>query len=165
LFTTTFQALERYEISAGDVFISIAGVNLGVAGVFRPDFTDGTILTENAAKIRMAMDDIPEYVSMQINGPTIQRQILEEKGIGAGVPKLALFRIQQFLISWPDRKEQLRIVDRLQACEDSLRKTQEGLAKLRSLKAALMQDLLSGRKRVTDLLASKPRREKVYAGQ
>jgi type I restriction enzyme, S subunit len=148
----TFQVLERYEISDGDVFISIAGVNLGVAGVFRADSIARTILTENAAKLRIVTDDVPEYLCRQVNGPIVQRQILEEKGIGAGVPKLALFRIQQLLVPFPDRQEQLRIIRQLQVCDNLLRQKQDGLAKLRSLKTALMQDLLTGKKRVTALL-------------
>jgi type I restriction enzyme S subunit len=53
LYANTFHRLERYEINGGDVFISIAGVNLGVAGVYRPDFDDRAILTENAAKLTL----------------------------------------------------------------------------------------------------------------
>jgi type I restriction enzyme S subunit len=152
LFAKTFRMLERYEITDGDVFISIAGVNLGVTGVFRPDFDDRTILTENAARIHILTDELPEYLAMQINGFTVQRQILEDKGIGAGVPKLALFRIQQFLIPWPTREEQLQIVRRLQLFDGSMQKQKDELRKMRSLKTALMQDLLTGKKRVTALL-------------
>jgi len=152
LFEKTFKMLERYEIIEGDVFISIAGVNLGVAGVFRPNFEDRTILTENAAKVYILTDDIPEYLVMQINGPTVQRQILEDKGIGAGVPKLALFRIKQFLIPWPSREEQQQIVRRLQFINIYIQHQKDIYRKLRSLKTALMQDLLTGRKRVTPLM-------------
>jgi len=148
----TFRVLERYEIADGDVFISIAGVNLGVAGVFRPDFEDRTILTENAARIHIVTDELPEYLALQLNGTTVQRQILENKGIGAGVPKLALFRIQQFLIPWPSKEEQLQIVRRLQAFNSSMHKEKDELGKIRFLKTALMQDLLKGRKRVTALM-------------
>ena len=149
----TFRVLERYEITAGEVFISIAGVNLGVAGVFRPTFDDRTILTENAARIHILKDTVPEYLAMQLNGPTVQRQILEDKGIGAGVPKLALFRIQQFIILWPSQEEQLQIVRQFQFFNVSVQKHKEKLKKMRSLRTALMQDLLTGKKRVTPLLA------------
>lgn len=91
LFPKTFRILERYEIVGGDVFVSIAGVNLGIAGVFRPTIPDQTILTENAAKI------------------------------------------------------QLRIVKVLKQFEGSLADQDQNLSKLRSLKTALMQDLLTGK--------------------
>ena len=152
LFPKTFRVLERYEINDGDVFISIAGVNLGTAGVFRPTIADRTILTENAVKIRFLSDDIPEYLAIQINGPLIQKQILEDKGIGAGVPKLALYRVQQFDVPWPTKDEQSVIVERLRQFEESVTQREETLAKLRALKTALMQDLLTGEIRVTPLL-------------
>jgi type I restriction enzyme S subunit len=156
LFLKTFRVLERYEIRDGDIFISIAGVNLGVAGVFRPDFEDHVILTENAAKICVTANEVPEYISWQINGPIIQRQIAAEKGVGAGVPKLALFRIQQLLMVFPDPDEQARIVTRLQAHENGITKTNGRFLKLELLKTALMQDLLTGKKRVTPLLELEP---------
>ena len=81
-----------------------------------------------------------------------QRQILEDKGIGAGVPKLALFRIQQFLIPWPSKEEQLKIVTQFRAFKGTMYEQTTKLTKLRSLKTALMQDLLTPKHRVTALL-------------
>lgn len=152
LFPSTFRLLERYEILSGDIFISIAGVNLGTAGVFRPDFTERTILTENAAKIRFVTDEHPEYVAIQLNGPVVQQQIIEAKGVGAGVPKLALFRIQQLQMCWPTNEEQMQIVRRLAHFENCIMGQEGTLAKHRALKTALMHDLLTGNKRVTLLL-------------
>lgn len=153
LYPKTFRLLERYEITDGDVFISIAGVNLGVAGVFRPDFDERTILTENAAKLRLVTDEIPEYLSIQLNGPLVQKQILGDKGIGAGVPKLALHRIQGFDFPWPTKDEQAEIIARLAQLENCMNEQQSALKKLRSLKTALMQDLLTGKVPVTPLLS------------
>ncbi len=152
LFPETFRLLERYEIKDGDVFLSIAGVNLGVAGVFRPDFKERTILTENSAKLSLVTDEIPEYLSIQLNGPFIQKQILEVKGIGAGVPKLALHRIQSFDFPWPTRNEQVKIVKLINQTENYIEVQYCALKKLHSLKTALMQDLLTGKRRVTALL-------------
>ena len=152
LFPKTFRILEQYEIINGDVFISIAGVNLGVAGVFRPDFEDRTILTENAAKLHIVSAGIPEYLSIQLNGPLIQKQILEDKGIGAGVPKLALYRIRSFYFPWPTKDEQIEIVKQLGQFECCMNENHGTLVKLRRLKTALMQDLLTGKVRITPLL-------------
>jgi type I restriction enzyme S subunit len=148
----TFRILERYEIVNGDVFISIAGVNLGVAGVFRPVINDRTILTENAAKLSLITDESPEYFAQQINGPLIQKEILEDKGIGAGVPKLALHRIASFAFPWPSKDEQELIVSHLSRLQIGVEEQQQSLTKLRATKNALMQDLLTGKKRVTPLL-------------
>ena len=143
-----------YPNHTGIVFLlkRVTCSHLGVAGVFRPSFDDQTILTENAARIHVLTGEIPEYLAMQINGSIVQRKILEEKGIGAGVPKLALFRIQQFLIPWPSKKEQGRIVEKLEFLENSIQRQKEEFRKSTFLKIGLMQDLLTGNVRVTALL-------------
>lgn len=153
LHPSTFSILKRYEINDGDVFISIAGVNLGVAGVFRPYNTDRVILTENAAKISIHHDDVPEFVSAQINGPIVQRQIAAEKGVGAGVPKLALCRIQSLIFPWPHPSEQEGILERIESIEFLQEVDRVNLIKLQKLKRGLMHDLLTGERRVTPLLA------------
>ena len=53
--------------------------------------------------------------------------------------------------------EQLRIASILDASTDKITEFQKRLAKLHALKTALMQDLLTGRKRVTSLLTSAPK--------
>jgi type I restriction enzyme, S subunit len=59
--------------------------------------------------------------------------------------------------------EQTEIVDRLRRHGDGLRTMRAALNKLRCLKVGVMQDLLTGKKRVTPLLASEPMREKMHA--
>jgi len=67
------------------------------------------------------------------------------------------------MMAVPQREEQTRIVIRLDATEAQIDSDKKRVAKLRSIKTALMQDLLSGRKRVTALLEPEPKREKMYA--
>jgi type I restriction enzyme S subunit len=67
------------------------------------------------------------------------------------------------LIALPEKNEQARIVSRLDTSEAQIDANKKKAAKLRSLKTALMQDLLTGKKRVTPLLESEPKREKIYA--
>ena len=55
-------------------------------------------------------------------------------------------------IALPKKREQGRIVERLDAAETEIAINKKSAAKLRSLKSGLMQDLLTGRKRVTSLL-------------
>ncbi len=146
----TFWALQRYEIVEPDIYISIAG-SIGYAGVFRPPSMtlDRTILTENAARMKAKSDANPEFVVFQMNHDRVQRQIEVEKGTGGGVPKLALFRIESLLLAWPSVCEQMRIADRVTRLEKHVVSEIESLNKLRTLKKGLMDDLLSGKVRVT----------------
>lgn len=58
-------------------------------------------------------------------------------------------------IAIPEKDEQERIVSRLDALEAQIDVNRKRAAKLQSLKTALMQDLLTGKKRVTTLLETK----------
>jgi type I restriction enzyme S subunit len=58
--------------------------------------------------------------------------------------------------------EQIAIRERLESHLKQLYQTEILSRKLRSVRTALMQDLLTGKKRVTTLLASEPKREKMY---
>ena len=149
----TFAALQRYEIKDGDLYISIAG-SLGYAGVFRDFSSYRVILTENAARIRIRSGFEPDYLSAQINGPLVQPQIDAEAGVGSGVPKLALYRIEGLRIPRPDETEQMEILKRLRALNSPISDSERILAKLRRLKSGLMHDLLTGRVPVTPLLAN-----------
>lgn len=143
----TFKALERYEIYEGNLFISIAG-SLGYAGVFRPSDTKRTILTENAARIVVLDNTVPEFMALQINSSVIQRQIGAEKGTGGGVPNLALFRVENLLLAFPTTDEQKRIVNILDAHDTRIRAEEAYRDKLKQVKKGLMADLLTGRVRV-----------------
>ncbi len=152
----TFSALKRYEIQPGDLYISIAG-SIGYVGVHRPKDSAGirTILTENAARIIVQTDDIPEFLALAMNAFSVQAQIEVEKGTGGGVPKLALFRIESLRVALPRPDEQASIIERATSIDRRISHEYRGLAKTKLKKAGLMDDLLTGRVRVTPLLGLK----------
>lgn len=140
---STFKAIERYEIHKNNLFISIAG-SLGYVGVFRTKYQQQrTILTENAARIVLHDDSLPEFVAYQMNNSVVQKQIEAEKGTGGGVPKLALFRIENLLLTFPPREEQEKIVAILQTLDEAIACTSSLIIKLKQTKAGLLQDLLT----------------------
>lgn len=144
--------IARYTISSRDVYISIAGT-IGVSGMVPADL-DGAQLTENAAKISVHNEAhlMPEFLSLLVPSRIVQNQIAAVKGIGGGVPKLALFRIEGLLIPVPAREEQEQIVRRYSSIDEALVSVNASLSTLLAMKSALMSDLLTGRKRVTDAL-------------
>ena len=149
---STFKTLARYEIKTGDIAVSIAG-SLGYFATVSPPDGIRTILTENAARIVSDNTVDPYFLSTMLNSQIVQRQIEEEKGTGGGVPKLALFRIETLCVPLPsEMDEQRRIYESLESNEAAILKNLESLYKLRSLKTALMQDLLTGKVSVTPLL-------------
>ncbi len=142
-------AIKRYTISSRDIYISIAGT-LGVVGTV-PAELDGAFLTENAAKIVL----IPvgpvcrDFLQLVLASDIGQRQVKEETGTGAGVPKLALFRIESILVPVPPMAEQESVCKIVSGVSAVLEKTLREHEELAKLKAGLLQDLLTGKVRVT----------------
>ena len=77
---------------------------------------------------------------------------LKKYAAATGVPSLNRNFIHPLTIIKPSFKEQKRITAILDSASIGLDREQTNLTKLRSLKTALMQDLLTGKKRVTALL-------------
>lgn len=145
----TFSALRRYEIQEGHLFISIAG-SIGHVGVYRSKLPNlRTILTENAARLVPFEGDIPEFIAIQANGDSVQKQIGIEKGTGGGVPKLALFRIERLQFVWPSIEEQERITQAMKKVNRQVDSERIQLDKFKKFKKGLMNDLLTGRVRVS----------------
>jgi type I restriction enzyme S subunit len=138
-------AIKNYRIRHNDIFISVAGT-LGVVGRV-PKSLDDANLTENADRITGIKCDV-DYLMYYLLGASIQNEIDAIRTVGAQ-PKLALGRIKTFEVLLPrSRDEQaavsgaLRDVDRL---IDSLNRL---IAKRRSIKQGMMQELLTGRTRL-----------------
>lgn len=142
---STFQKLKNYSISTKDVYISIVGSLLGIAGTIPPQL-DGAILTENAAKL-CNLKVNKEFLFYFLNSNIIQKQITSYRS-NAGKPKLALFRIGKFIVFLPSLKEQNEIVSILSNIDSYLKTQQEYKSNLEILKKGLMQKLLTGQIRV-----------------
>ena len=139
----------RYTISKEDIYISIAGT-LGIVGTVPPEL-DGAQLTENAARIiindKRYMNR--DFVKIAMKAECCQAQFGKLKGIGGGVPKLALFRIEQVRLPLPNQQEQQEIVDVLESIGAYHSTLRARLDAGHRLKLALMSVLLTGELRVT----------------
>ena len=80
-----------------------------------------------------------------------------------GTKRFDIKELFDVIMPVPRHDEQTGIVVRLDAAEAPINYNRKVAAKLRSIKAGLMQDLLIGRRRVTRLLESEPKRERIYA--
>ena len=145
LLPETQKAIERYTISSDDVYISIAG-SVGLAGLI-PVELDGANLTENAAKLCNLRRVAKEFLAYTLNSFLVQKQIHGFVG-KAQQPKLALFRIEKIKIPLPPLFEQQKIAEILSTVDKRLELLKDKKEKLERVKKGLMNDLLTGKKRV-----------------
>jgi type I restriction enzyme, S subunit len=90
-------------------------------------------------------------------------QIHKRMNSNTGVPTLGVQFLTAIPIRRPEPDEQHRIARVLSQSETLIETERKSLRKLRSLKTALMQELLTGEKRVTPLLKLEPKSQRTYA--
>lgn len=142
------RAIWRYTISASDIFISIAG-SVGLVATV-PQSLEGAYLTENAAKICIndpsTLDTM--YLLALLRSGSLAEQIAKHKGVGGGVPKLALFRIEDLDIPVPDVPVQIEIGETYQSLRAGVEAARAAVRQLEATRMIVMADLLSGRVRM-----------------
>ena len=122
-----------------------------------PSILDGAQLTENAAKIVLTDKKVrKDFLKFFFSSPYYPPQLHRVMGIGGGVPKLALHRIEGFQILIMPEKEQLRVVEKASAITEVIANEKTALTKYRNLKASLMQVLLTGKVDVSPLIEEQP---------
>lgn len=144
----------RTSVVAGDLLISITA-DLGIIAIIPDDFEQAYV-NQHIALVRLTKSKIdPRFVGWflaSLGGQT-QFEKLNESGAKAG---LNLSTVKNLLIPKMEIIEQSRIAAILDAGTQKATDLQQRLTKLRFIKIALMQDLLTGRKRVTALLPPIP---------
>ena len=112
-----------------------------------PPELDGANLTENADRITDILCS-QAYLLQCSDGTTNSKTIESLRTVGAQ-PKLALARIRKFTIPLPPTKaEQAAIAEALSDVDALLGSLEQLLAKKRDLKQGVMQELLTGKKRL-----------------
>ena len=133
--------IRNYKISKNDLYVTIAGT-LGKFGAI-PDHLDNAQLTENAAKIsNIDSNSIDKYYLLYfLNSQLMKKQIYREIGIGGGVPKLALHRIEKLEIDYPSLVYQQKIAKILSTCDTVISQTEQVIKKSEAIKQGMMTDL------------------------
>jgi type I restriction enzyme S subunit len=92
-----------------------------------------------------------EFLSIWVNSDQGKKQVLEGQG-GLAQQRFNIGEMRALLVKVSDISEQERIANLLILQNSAIEDLVKNQHKLRSLKTALMQDLLTGKKRVTSLL-------------
>ena len=141
----------RTAVQAGDLLISVTA-DLGIVGVIPKGFVEGYV-NQHIALVRLLPPDVSaRFVGWFLSSWEGRAQFdrLNESGAKAG---LNLPTVRSLLFPRPnDVDEQHRIAVAIDACVRTADQHACSLQKLRALKRGLMQDLLTGDRRVTALL-------------
>lgn len=101
LLPETQKLIKRYIVDEGDVCITVVGANIGDIGIVPPQL-DKANLTENANKLLIKSKDrlLNYFLCYQMRSDFVQQQI-NKRIMAVGVPKLAIFRVQELEILLP----------------------------------------------------------------
>ncbi|MDB9508008.1 restriction endonuclease subunit S [Microcystis aeruginosa CS-338/01] len=145
-------ALNKSRLSVGDLVTVRTGYP-GNTAVITPEL-DGS----NCVDIVISRPDSrrvrSNYLALWINSNFGKKQILEGQG-GLAQQHFNVGEVRKLLVKVPRINEQIRIEDLLLLQGREVFKLQSQLQKLKLQKTGLMQDLLTGKVRVTDLLNQK----------
>lgn len=136
--------LKRYIVEKGNVCITVVGINIGDIGIV-PDELHLANLTENANKLLINDESILSnfYLCFALQSNYVQQQI-NKRTMAVGVPKLALYRIQQLEILIPPVELQNQFAERIQAIEAQKTIAQEQLKQAENLFNSLLQKAFKG---------------------
>lgn len=140
----------RTQVQQGDLLISVTA-DLGIIGVIPTNIGIGYV-NQHIALARLDSERVSSrFVGWFLGGHQGRNQFdkLNESGAKAG---LNLPTVRSLLFPSPSLAEQTRIAVMLDSNVEALTHGIDTLRKLRHLKTALMQDLLTGKVRVTPLL-------------
>lgn len=145
-----FREMHPFAVCAGDVLLSLVGT-IGHVIVVPKNHMKG-IINPRLLRFRPHPDlCIPEFLREILLSEPVRIQ-LDAFATGGTMPVLSAGIIRSLSIPIVDIEEQRRIALALQAVDKCKNGVIKESAKLRSLKTALMQDLLTGKVRVTALM-------------
>ena len=148
-----FQSQARSRVDPGDIVMAKIGANAGMCAVL-PDGHSFGILAGNCMKITTdeciaRRDWLVPYLHRlyQVTGMSSVRTETAQ-------PAISLGRLRALHVPVPPTSEQKRAADALSTAQFRLHSELENAATLQKLRSGLMDDLLTGRVRVTPLLES-----------
>lgn len=146
------------EIQAGDLLMTRAGPNSRV-GVIAYVYSSRSklMLSDKIYRLAPTKEADGRFLCYSLSSSGSQRHLSNLKtGMAESQTNISQEIVKALMTVCPPSVEQSLIADRLDHISSESNKSTTVLRKLRSLKTALMQDLLTGRKRVTDLLSISP---------
>lgn len=142
------KSLSAHEVCPGDVVATKMGF---IAAVYPVSMPNG-IVTADIVRLRLKLDSVrSDWMALFMNSQVVIKQV-EQITAGVTRPKVTLRDVRNLMILLPNVEEQDRILERFHWAELRIQNEEGLVQKLSDQKSALMNDLLTGRVRVTPLI-------------
>ncbi|CCC40456.1 restriction endonuclease subunit S [Haloquadratum walsbyi] len=145
-----YRDMERFSVEEDDLLISCSGT-LGKVAKVPSEYEQGVI---NQALLKFSVNDDlfnVNYMKYFLESKVGQRQLVLSSR-GSAMKNMAPMEfVRSSKVFRPSKKEQNKIAESLSAMDDKISSEKNKKDRLQRLKRALMQDLLSGEVRTTDV--------------
>lgn len=146
--------IEKYRLQIGDVLMNEGGDydKLGRGTIWQGEI-ENCLHQNHVFKVRVNRDSIlPEYLSIFSSSFYGKSFFLVSSKQSTNLASINISQLKKFTIILPDIEEQKRIIEVLLKYTNLINVYENKLHKLKSIKTGLMQDLLSGKTRITHLI-------------
>lgn len=150
------KGLDRARLNEGDLLVSRANTRalVGLAGVYRDVGTPCTY-PDLMMRLLPSEETSAEFLELVLQSSKVRRQVqAAASGTSESMVKISSSIVESLKVAIPKTNEQKVILCRTKTLNAQLQSELQGLEVLRAVKVGLMDDLLTGRVRVTPLLES-----------
>ncbi|KJG05876.1 restriction endonuclease subunit S [Photobacterium kishitanii] len=148
----TNNEIKKYKLEFGDILInrvSLKPDGVGVAALFNIDSEKNYVYESNLMRIRLIKEKAnSEFINFILSSEKSRSEILMKANIGAQT-SINQKTVNSLAILLPKFKEQQKIASVLTAIDKDIELLEAKLAHLKQEKKALMQQLLTGKRRVS----------------
>lgn len=141
------EKMKRTRVFENDVLLNITGASIGRCTVVPSGFSKANV-NQHVCIIRTKKELYPYFLNAYLSSPFGQQQIFKQQ-LGQTREGLNFQQIREFKIVIPSLVEQQKIAEILSAVDEQFERYEKEKAKYTELKKGLMQQLLTGKIRVT----------------
>lgn len=142
------QSLKKAQIVAGDILFTNRGANVGTIAIV-PDYIATANIGPQLTLVRCNDCILKEYLFQFLRGSFFQKQI-QQRDSGSAMNFFGIKDTECFKVLVPSLSEQKRIAQILSTWDKAISVTETLLTNSKQQKKALMQQLLTGRRRLLD---------------
>ncbi len=142
----------RTKLAAFDLLITITGNGVGNVACVPGNWDELAFVSQHVGLVRLHDPQIAQLAMHFFVGGAPGHQQLIDAQYGQSKPGLSLENLRKFSIPIPPDEERQMIMQRIHGAQDRGDVEQRYAMQLRAMKEGLMDDLLTGRVRVTPLL-------------